>query len=60
MLTDDLLNGVPSIAAFLNMTERSTYHMLHTGKLPAFKKGGRWYARKSEIDAAFRSDAANG
>ena len=60
MLSDDLLHGVPAIARFLNATDRATYHMLHAGQLPGSKKGGRWYARKSEIDAAFRSDAANG
>ncbi|WP_150291662.1 helix-turn-helix domain-containing protein [Sphingobium estronivorans] len=61
MLADDLLDGVAAIAAFLNKSERATYHMIYSGALPtAFKKGQRWYARKSELEAAFRSDATNG
>jgi hypothetical protein len=48
--TNDLLNGAGAIAAFLNQTARRTYHLLETGKLPAFKLGDRkWQARKSTL-----------
>lgn len=57
-LTDDLLDGVPNIAAFINKTPRATYHLIHTNQVPCFKKGGKIYARKSEIEAAFRSEMA--
>jgi hypothetical protein len=49
-LKNDLLNGAEAIAAFLNQTERRIYHLLETGKLPAFKLGDRkWQARKSSL-----------
>jgi excisionase family DNA binding protein len=48
--TNDVLNGAGAIAAFLNQTARRTYHLLESGKLPAFKLGGRkWQARKSTL-----------
>jgi hypothetical protein len=31
--------------------------MCRKGDIPAFQRGRKWYARKSEIDAAFRSAA---
>jgi hypothetical protein len=49
-LKNDVLNGAEAIAAFLNQTERRIYHLLETGKLPAFKLGDRkWQARKSSL-----------
>lgn len=49
-LADDLMSGVPAIAAFLGKSERQTYHLLERGKLPAFKIGDRkWEARKSTL-----------
>ena len=49
-LADDLMGGVPAIAAFLGLSERQTYHLLEKGKLPAFKIGDRkWQARKSTL-----------
>ena len=48
--TNDVLNGAGAIAAFLNQTARRTYHLLESGKLPAFKLSGRkWQARKSTL-----------
>lgn len=57
-LTDDLLEGASSIAAFLGKTERATYHLIYTNRIPCFRKGKRLFARKSEIEAAFRAEAA--
>lgn len=49
-LTNDLLNGAEAIGAFLQQSPRQTYHLLETGKLPAFKLGDRkWQARKSTL-----------
>jgi excisionase family DNA binding protein len=49
-LANDLIGGVPAIAAFLGFSERQTYHLLEKGKLPAFKIGDRkWQARKSTL-----------
>jgi lactate dehydrogenase-like 2-hydroxyacid dehydrogenase len=58
MLTDDLLEGADAIANYIGKTTRSTYHLLAAGQLPHVKKGRRIYARKSELEAAFRSEAA--
>ncbi|PHQ63063.1 MAG: helix-turn-helix domain-containing protein [Sphingobium sp.] len=54
-LASDLLAGVPAIAQHLGKTERATYHLIYNKQLPHFKIGGRIHARKSEIDAAYRS-----
>ncbi|GFZ85193.1 MULTISPECIES: helix-turn-helix transcriptional regulator [Sphingobium] len=59
-LADDLLKGVPEIAHHMGKTERATYHLIYNNQLPHFKIGGRIHARKSELDAAFRSQAVNG
>jgi excisionase family DNA binding protein len=49
-LANDLIGGVPAIAAFLGFSQRQTYHLLEKGKLPAFKIGDRkWQARKSTL-----------
>jgi len=49
-LANDLMGGVPAIAAFLGLSERQTYHLLENRKLPAFKIGNRkWQARKSTL-----------
>jgi excisionase family DNA binding protein len=46
-LADDLLDGVPAIAAYLGLSERRTYYLLESGQLPAFKIGSKWAGRKS-------------
>jgi excisionase family DNA binding protein len=49
-LASDLLNGASAIAEFLNISPRQAYHLLESGKLPAFKFGGRtWQARRSTL-----------
>lgn len=55
MLTDDLLEGADAIASYIGKTTRSTYHLLAANRLPHVRKGRRIYARKSELEAAFRS-----
>lgn len=58
MLADDLLPGAIAAAAFLGVKPRSVYHMVEAGHLPVIRKGKRLYFRKSELENAFRSDAA--
>jgi excisionase family DNA binding protein len=53
-LRDDLLNGVEEIAEFLGRTPRETYHLLSNGRLPAFKLGAGWNARRSTLIEHFR------
>ncbi len=57
-LQDDLLDGAAAIAAFIGKSDRMVYHMASTGQLPVIRKGRRIYARRSELEAAFRSAAA--
>jgi hypothetical protein len=45
----DLLRGVRSIARFINEDERSTYHKLSRGYVPAGKEGSEWIASKAVL-----------
>lgn len=55
-LKDDLLAGVPEIAAFLGFTTRKVYNLAEMGELPVFKLGGKIHARKSELERRFSGD----
>jgi predicted DNA-binding transcriptional regulator AlpA len=48
----DLLYGVPAIARFLGIKQRSAYHLIETGRIPHFKIGKTVAARRSKITAA--------
>lgn len=53
-LADDLLEGVDAIAEFLYGSpekRRKVYHLIQTARLPLFKLGGVWCARKSRLKA---------
>jgi excisionase family DNA binding protein len=50
--TLDLLYGVPRIAAFLGVTERTAYHLIDTKRLPHFRMGKILCARKSTLTKA--------
>jgi len=58
MLSDDLLSGAKAAAAYLGETPRAVYHMTENGQLPCIRKGRKLYFRKSELEAAFRSEVA--
>lgn len=58
MLNGDLINGASEAAKFIGITPRTVYHMVDRGELPVIRKGKRLYFRKSELEAAFRSEAA--
>jgi len=55
-LADELLRGVPAIANYVGETQRQTYELLETRRLPGFKTpGGRiWHALKSTIDEHYK------
>lgn len=38
------------VAEYLKLNEKTAYRLTSDGKLPAFKVGGSWRFRKSEID----------
>ena len=58
MLNGDLINGAAEAAKFIGITPRTVYHMVDRGELTVIRKGKRLYFRKSELEAAFRSEAA--
>ena len=49
VLADDLLEGVAAIAAFTGMKPRRVFYLAEAGKLPLFKIGNKWCARKSTL-----------
>ncbi len=50
---DDLITGAPAIAAELGWSDSKTYHSLQDGKIPCFKLGTTWYARRSSLRRHF-------
>jgi len=58
MLNADLLSGAKAAADYMGQPVRAVYHLTEKGHLPVIRKGRRLYFRKSELEAAFRSDAA--
>ena len=58
MLSSDLLSGAKAAAIYIGESPRAVYHMADKGLLPCIRKGRKLYFRKSELEAAFRSDAA--
>jgi hypothetical protein len=59
-LADDLLKGAEAIGAYINLAPRQVYHLHQTEQIPTFQKGAIIFARKSELDASFRSEANPG
>ena len=60
MLSQDLIAGAIAAANYAGLSPRAIYHLVEQGHLPVIRKGKRLYFRKSELEAAFRSEAANG
>ncbi|MPT48739.1 MAG: DNA-binding protein [Sphingobium sp.] len=60
MLSDDLLNGAAEAAKYMGLPRASIYHMTKKGLLPVIRKSRRLFYRKSDLDAAFRSEASHG
>ncbi len=58
MLNDDLLSGANAAATFIGQSRRVVYHMVEAGHLPVIRKGRKLFFRKSELEAAFRSQDA--
>jgi hypothetical protein len=48
-LADDLLRGISGISQFIGEPVRRTYYLAETKKIPAFKLGKIWMARKSTL-----------
>lgn len=60
MLGTDLIKGAKAVEAETGgvITQRQVYHMVENGMLPVIRKGRAMYFRRSELEAAFRSCAA--
>jgi len=58
VLNADLIRGAKAAADYIGETPRAVYHMAENGLLPCIRKGRKLYFRKSELDAAFRSEAS--
>ena len=48
---------IREVAEYLRITEKTAYRLASEQKIPAFKVGGSWRFRKSEIDAWIDEDA---
>lgn len=46
----DEIMTIREVAEFLKLTEKTAYRLVSEDKLPAFKVGGSWRFRRSEID----------
>lgn len=46
---DEILS-IDEVAAFLKAGKRTVYRLATSGKLPAFKLGGTWRFRRSDLD----------
>ncbi|WP_413162350.1 methylation-associated defense system helix-turn-helix domain-containing protein MAD1 [Aeromonas salmonicida] len=48
---EDEILTIKQVAEYLKVTERTIYRHAAGKKIPAFKVGGTWRFRKSDIDA---------
>ncbi|MDH2091111.1 helix-turn-helix domain-containing protein [Rhizobium pusense] len=54
----DLLYGVPSISAFLGLTDAVVYHLAKREDFPTFKIGGKVCALKSALKEWLKEQAS--
>lgn len=47
--SDEILT-IDEVTAFLKAGKRTVYRLAASGKLPAFKLGGTWRFRRSDLD----------
>ncbi len=62
MLNADLIHGAKAAADYCGLTRRAIYHMVEQGHLPVIRlgKARSMFFRKSELEAAFRSESRAG
>jgi hypothetical protein len=58
-LADDLLVGVPRIAAYLGMTSAELYYHIRRKRIPTKKFGKQHVARKSQLNALLTPEVAS-
>jgi excisionase family DNA binding protein len=49
--TDGEILTLDEVAAYLKAGKRTVYRLAQKGEIPAFKLGGTWRFRRSELDA---------
>jgi excisionase family DNA binding protein len=49
-MADEILT-LPEVAQLLKVAEKTVYGMAQKGELPAFKVGGQWRFRRTDLDA---------
>jgi excisionase family DNA binding protein len=49
-MSDEILR-LPEVAQLLKVAEKTVYTMAQKGELPAFKVGGQWRFRRTDLDA---------
>lgn len=49
-MTDEILTLL-EVAQLLKVAEKTVYTMAQKGELPAFKVGGQWRFRRTDLDA---------
>ena len=49
-MSDEILT-LPEVAQLLKVAEKTVYTMAQKGELPAFKVGGQWRFRRTDLDA---------
>lgn len=47
---DDEILTLDEVAAYLKAGKRTVYRLAQKGEIPAFKLGGTWRFRRSELD----------
>ena len=55
---DEILT-IDEVAAYLKAGKRTVYRLAASGKLPAFKLGGTWRFRRSDLDEWIAANLAN-
>ncbi|MCA0371418.1 MAG: helix-turn-helix domain-containing protein [Proteobacteria bacterium] len=48
-MLNDILT-IKDVAEYLKLNEKTTYRLVASGKIPAFKVGGAWRFRQSDIN----------
>ncbi len=58
MLATDLIKGAKAVERETGgmITQRQVYHLVEQGLIPVIRKGRTMYFRRSELEAAFRSE----
>lgn len=48
-MSDEILT-LPEVAQLLKVAEKTVYSMAQKGQLPAFKVGGQWRFKRTDLD----------